>query len=294
MTSTETADLILAIQLSALLLWPCEVSTIRKSTPASASAWARSSASGLAPTAAPTSSRPSASLAAFGYCSAFLKSLTVMRPLRVPASSTSGSFSILWRRSSSMASTPEMPTLPVTSGIGVMTSRTWRERSDSKAMSRLVTMPSSLPAWSVTGTPLMRNFAQSASASASVASGPTVIGSLTMPDSDRFTRSTWLTWSSTERLRCSTPTPPCRAMAMAMRASVTLSMAADSSGMLTRTLREMSVEVSTALGSTSDAPGSSSTSSYVSPSVANFSGTPSTFAVMTPSPNGLDRCGCPC
>ncbi len=107
-----------------------------------------------------------------------------------------------------MASTPEMPTRPVTSGIGVMTSRTWRERSDSKAMSRLVTMPSSLPAGSVTGTPLMRNLAQSASASPSVASGLTVIGSLTMPDSDRFTRSTWLTWSSTERLRCSTPTPP--------------------------------------------------------------------------------------
>ena len=123
-TSTPTLDLIFDIQLRALLLWPCEVSTTRKSTPASASAWARSSASGLAPTAAPTRSRPSASLAAFGYFSALTKSLTVIRPLRTPASSTSGSFSILWRRSSSMASTPEMPTLPVTSGIGVMTSRT--------------------------------------------------------------------------------------------------------------------------------------------------------------------------
>lgn len=60
-------------------------------------------------------------------------------------------------------------------------------------MSRLVTMPSSLPAGSVTGTPLMRNFAQSASASPSVASGCTVIGSLTIPDSDRLTRSTWFT-----------------------------------------------------------------------------------------------------
>lgn len=108
----------------------------------------------------------------------------------MPASSTSGSFSILWRRSSSMASTPEMPTLPVTSGIGVMTSRTWRARSDSKAMSRLVTMPSSLPAGSVTGTPLMRNFAHSSSASRRVASGCTVIGSVTMPDSERLTRST--------------------------------------------------------------------------------------------------------
>ncbi|CAM5716139.1 hypothetical protein SANTM175S_06223 [Streptomyces antimycoticus] len=64
------------------------------------------------------------SFAAFEYFSAFTKSLTVIRPLSTPASSTSGSFSILWRRSSCIASSPEIPTLPVTSGIGVMTSRT--------------------------------------------------------------------------------------------------------------------------------------------------------------------------
>ncbi len=190
--------------------------------------------------------------------------------------------------------------MPVTSGIGVMTSRTWRPRSTSKAMSRLVTMPSSLPTASVTGTPLMRNFAHSASASCSVASGRTVIGSVTIPDSDRLTRSTWLAWSSMDRLRCSTPTPPCRAMAMAIRDSVTLSMAADSSGTFTRTFRETLDEVSTAFGSTSEAPGSSSTSSYVSPSMANFSGTPSTLSVMTPfqwscpsadsHANGLPEC----
>lgn len=167
-----------------------------------------------------------------------------------------------------------MPTLPVISGIGVMISRTWRVRSDSKAMSRLVTMPRSRPDSSAIGTPLIRNLAQSASASARVVSGPTVIGSVTMPDSERFTRSTWLAWSSTERLRCRTPTPPCRAIAIAIRASVTLSIAADSSGMLTRTFRETREEVSTWFGSTSEAPGSNSTSSYVSPSIANFSGTP--------------------
>ncbi len=167
-----------------------------------------------------------------------------------------------------------MPTLPVISGIGVMISRTWRLRSDSKAMSRLVTMPSSLPASSAIGTPEMRNLAHSASASASVVSGSTVIGSVTMPDSERFTRSTWLAWSSTDRLRCSTPTPPWRAIAMAIRDSVTLSIAAESSGMLTRTFRETREEVSTWFGSTSEAPGSSRTSSNVSPSMANFSGTP--------------------
>lgn len=149
----------------------------------------------------------------------------------------------------------------MTSGIGVMTSRTCRLRSVSKAMSRLVTMPSSLPAPSVTGTPLMRNLAHRASASPRVASGWMVMGLATMPDSERFTRSTWLAWSSMDRLRCRTPTPPWRAMEMAIRDSVTLSMAAESSGMLTRTLREMRDEVSTAFGSTAEAPGSSSTSS---------------------------------
>lgn len=50
-------------------------------------------------------------------------------------------------------------------------------------------------------------------------------------------------------------------MAMAMRASVTLSMAADSRGTFTRTFREIREEVSIASGDMSDAPGSSSTSS---------------------------------
>ena len=70
----------------------------------------------------------------------------------------------------------------------------------------------------------------SASSSAIVASGPTVTGSVTMPDSDRLTRSTWCAWSSIERLRCSTPMPPSRAIAIAIRASVTVSIAAESSG----------------------------------------------------------------
>ncbi len=142
-----------------------------------------------------------------------------------------------------------------------MTSRTWRVRSDSKAMSRLVTMPSRRPEPSVTGTPLMRNLAQIASASPRVASGCTVIGSVTMPDSERLTRSTWLAWSSMERLRCRTPAPPWRAMAMAIRDSVTLSIAAESSGTFTLTFFDRREVVSIWSGAMSDAPGSSSTSS---------------------------------
>ena len=50
-------------------------------------------------------------------------------------------------------------------------------------------MPTSLCP-STTGTPLMRNLAMSASASRMGASGSMVMGSVIMPDSERFTLST--------------------------------------------------------------------------------------------------------
>ena len=60
-----------------------------------------------------------------------------------------------------------------------------------------------------------------------------VIGSSIMPASERLTRSTWCAWSSIERLRCRTPRPPWRAIAIAIRASVTVSIAEESSGIWT-------------------------------------------------------------
>ena len=69
------------------------------------------------------------------------------------------------------------------------------------------------------------------SASASVASGPSVIGLTTMPASNFLTLLTSSACSSGLRLRWITPMPPCWAMAIARRASVTVSMAAESSGM---------------------------------------------------------------
>ena len=57
-------------------------------------------------------------------------------------------------------------------------------------------------------------------------------GSVIIPLWLRFTRSTSVTWSSTERLRCTIPMPPWRAIAMASGASVTVSIAADTIGML--------------------------------------------------------------
>src|SRR5256885_1940102 len=56
-----------------------------------------------------------------------------------------GSFSILLSCRSFNASGRETPTGAVTSGLAVITSRTARVWSDSKRMSRLVTMPSSRP-----------------------------------------------------------------------------------------------------------------------------------------------------
>ncbi len=85
--------------------------------------------------------------------------------------------------------------------------------------------------------------------------GLAVTGLVIMPDSERLTRSTWSAWSSMERLRCSTPMPPWRAMAIAIRASVTVSIALDSSGMDNSMLRVSFVRVLTRLGTTSDSPG---------------------------------------
>ena len=198
---------------------------------------------------------------ACGYCSVLTKSLTVISPRSLPSASTSGSFSILCLRSRPSAADALTPTGAVTSGILVITSRTGRDLSTSKRMSRLVMMPSRWPSASVTGTPEMRNFAHSASASARVASGRHVTGSVTMPASDRLTISACDAWSSIDRLRCSTPSPPSRAIEMAIRASVTVSIALDTSGTRSRTLRDSQVLVSASLGTRSEASGNSRMSS---------------------------------
>ncbi|OUD87190.1 hypothetical protein BC477_04295 [Clavibacter michiganensis subsp. michiganensis] len=82
-----------------------------------------------------------------------------------------------------------------------------------------------------------------------------------MPDSLRFTLSTKAAWSSMERLRWITPSPPWRAIAMAMRASVTVSIAEERRGAATLMLRVRRDVVSASLGMTSVCPGRSMTSS---------------------------------
>ena len=254
------------------LLWACAVSTMSTSTPASVSAPARDHESAPVPMPAPTSSLPDASFEESGYCSVFTKSLTVIRPTSLPASSTMGSFSTLLELSRFRASFLDTPLLATTRGMAVITSATVRDMSGSKRMSRLVQMPTRVPSLSTTGRPEIRYRAQRASTSPIVMSGLQVIGSVTIPDSERFTSSTCWAWSSMERLRCNTPIPPCRAIAIAMRASVTVSIAAEISGIFKRILRVNCDDVSTSLGIISDASGSRRTSSKVKPTRATLFG----------------------
>ena len=74
--------------------WACELSRVRTSTDRSSKAAQRSRRSSPTPTPAATRSRPKESLQALGYSWAFLMSLTVIRPLRLPPSSTTNSFSM--------------------------------------------------------------------------------------------------------------------------------------------------------------------------------------------------------
>src|SRR4051812_30828715 len=92
-----------------------------------------------------------------------------------------------------------------------------------------------------------------------------------MPDSERFTLSTSATWSAIERLRWRIPIPPSRASAIARRASVTVSIAAETIGISSAIVRVRRVAVRTSFGSTDASAGTRRTSSKVSPSRPNFS-----------------------
>src|ERR1051325_6250531 len=94
--------------------------------------------------------------------------------------------------------------------------------------------------------------------------GESVIGLTIIPLSDRLTRSTSDACSSIERFLWMTPRPPCGAIAIASRDSVTVSIAALTSGTARRIRRVSRVLTSTCVGTTSECCGTSSTSSKVS------------------------------
>ena len=85
-----------------------------------------------------------------------------------------------------------------------------------------------------------------------------------IPLSLRFTRSTSAACRSIDMFLCSTPMPPERAMAIAMSASVTVSMAAATNGMLSGMVRVKRLTIETSRGCTLECRGTSSTSSNVS------------------------------
>jgi hypothetical protein len=106
----------------------------------------------------------------------------------------------------------------------------------------------SLPCPSTIGTPEILNRRMSWYASRSGRSGPSVIGLRIIPLSLRLTRSTSAACRSTVMFLWSTPMPPARAIAMAISASVTVSMAAETSGMLSGMVRVRRLLVETSRG----------------------------------------------
>jgi len=87
------------------------------------------------------------------------------------------------------------------------------------------------------------------------------MGSRIIPLSDRFTRRTSAACRSMGMFLWSTPTPPSRAIAMANSLSVTVSIAAESSGTFRRMLRVRRLPVLTSRGITVERAGMRSTSS---------------------------------
>ena len=85
-----------------------------------------------------------------------------------------------------------------------------------------------------------------------VMSDVTVIGLRTMPDSNFLTIRTSRAWRSIVMFLWITPSPPSCASAIASRDSVTVSMAADSNGMLRRMSRVRLVLRSTSRGRISE------------------------------------------
>ncbi len=152
-----------------------------------------------------------------------------------------------------MASVRPTPSRTVISRSAVISSRTGRSLRGTKRTSRWVRMPTRRPLGpSTTGRPEMSCRCIRSSAVDSGVSGRTLSGLTTMPASNFLTCWTWLACSSIPRFLCRMPIPPCCAMAIAIGASVTVSMAAETRGMPSSISRVRRVRTSTWAGSTSE------------------------------------------
>src|SRR5882672_10373081 len=123
-------------------------------------------------------------------------------------------------------------------------------------------MPTTLP-FSTTGNPDTRCCCVSARSSRTVMSGDTVTGSRSTPDSKRLTLATSAACFLAVRFLWMMPMPPSCAMAIARRDSVTVSIAAETSGMFSWMLRVSRVLRLTFRGRTLEWAGTRRTSSKV-------------------------------
>ncbi len=217
------------------------------------------------PTAAPQRSLPCESLAESGYLICFSMSLIVIKPLRLKSLSTIGNFSFLALARMAFASSNVIPSGAVISPSEVMDSLIFFVKSVSNFKSRFVIIPTNLP-FSVIGTPEIRNLRMRFSASSNVCSGERKNGSVITPFSERFTLSTSSACDSIDIFLWIIPIPPCLAIAIAMRCSVTVSIPALIIGMFSVTDLVRCVVKSIIFGVTSEYAGTNNTSSNVIPS----------------------------
>ena len=134
----------------------------------------------------------------------------------------------------------------------------------SKRRSRLVTMPTTLRAFQHRQAGEFVTAASAPITSRTDIVGGTVIGSLTTPLSKRLTLATSAACLAGDMFLWRMPRPPSCAIAMARRASVTVSIAAETSGMLRVIDRVRRVARATSRGTTRECAGTSRTSSKVS------------------------------
>ena len=203
------------------------------------------------------------SLLALGYSIRFLRSLIVISPSKWPFASIIGSFSTLLFLKIFSASSSVQPFGAVISGALVIFSPTSVAVSVSKRRSRLVKIPISTPLSSITGIPLMWYSLIRSRASLIVASALIEIGSIMTPLSLFFTRRTILAWESSSIFLWITPMPPRRAIIIAVRYSVTVSIAALTRGVFSVIFFVKLVLISTSLGKISEYCGTNKTSSKV-------------------------------
>ena len=145
-----------------------------------------------------------------------------------------------------------MNSVVVTRFFFVITSSTGRLTFFSKRRSRLVTIPTNLFTLSTTGIPPILNSLIISSTSCTRASFFTVMGSMIIPFSARFTFLISLACCSMVIFLWITPIPPSWAIAIAITCSVTVSIAAETMGMFSRMFLVNCEDISTSRGRISE------------------------------------------